>query len=97
MAADRATEAPFDVCNVLDVIDVSVGKQKKFQIDIPQPDPITRALGCIEQNPALGRRSKIAIGFKKAAAECLVRHPIFILAASVHPGHTVIGNLPMLW
>ena len=72
VTSDLRTKLAFDPRNVLDMIDVAVGQQQKFRMDIERADPFTRTLGCVEQYPPLRRFEQIAIGFKNTAAKCFV-------------------------
>ena len=74
MTADGTTELTLDPGNVLDVIDMSVRQEQKFEIDTKRTHPFASALGRVEENPALRRLKQIAIRFKNAAAKALVIH-----------------------
>jgi len=72
VTSDLGMKLAFNLCNVLDVIDVPVCQQQKFGMDIERADPFTRTLRCVEQDPSLWRFEQIAIGFKNAAAKGFV-------------------------
>jgi len=76
MATDRAAKPPLDLGNILDVIDVAVGKQQKLEIGVPGSEPFASAIGRVEQNRPIGRVHQIAIRFKNAAAKALVSHRV---------------------
>jgi len=71
---DWTTELALDPGNILDVIDMSMRQQQKFEIDLKRTHPFASALGRVEENPALWRLNQIAIRFKNAAAKALVIH-----------------------
>jgi hypothetical protein len=68
------TELPLDPGNILDVIDVPVCEEQKFEIDTTRTHPFASAFGSVEENPSLRRLSQIAVRFKNAAAKALVIH-----------------------
>lgn len=74
MTSDGTVELALDPGNVLDVIDVTVRQEQKFEIDTKRTHPSASALGRVEENPALRRLKQIAIRFKNAAAKVLVIH-----------------------
>ena len=74
MTSDGTTELALDPGNVLDVIDMSVRQEQKFEIDTKRTHPFASALGRVEENPALWRLDQIAIRFENAAAKALVIH-----------------------
>ena len=55
MTTNRAIKPLFNFSNVLDVIDMTMGKEQKFDIDIAYREPIASAIWCVENYPALGR------------------------------------------
>jgi hypothetical protein len=71
---DWTTKLPLDPGNVLDVIDMPMCEEQKFEIDAKRTHPFASALWRVEENPALWRLKQIAIRFKNAAAKALVIH-----------------------
>jgi len=74
VTTDWTTELPLDSGNILDVIDMPVRQEQKFEIDTKRTHPFASALGRIEENPALRRVNQIAIRFKNAATKAFVIH-----------------------
>ena len=74
MTPDWTTELPLDPGNILDVIDMPVCEEQKFEIDTKRTQPFASALRRVEENPALWRLDQIAIRFENAAAKALVIH-----------------------
>ena len=74
MTPDWTTELALDPGNILDVIDMPVCEEQKFEIDTKRKRPFAGALGRVEENPSLRRFKQIAIRFKNAAAKALVIH-----------------------
>ena len=71
---DWTTKLALDPGNILDVIDMAVCEEQKFEIDLKRTHPFASALGRVEENPALWRLDQIAIRFENAAAKALVIH-----------------------
>jgi hypothetical protein len=69
MDAYRAAEAAFDLRYVLDVIDVPMSEEEEAQLDFLPDDPIARTIRSIEEDPALRRLQRVAIGLKNSAGE----------------------------
>src|SRR5215470_8187552 len=74
VTADGTTELALDPGNILHMVDMPVCEEQEFEIGVQRTHPFTRALGCVEKNPALRRLNQIAIRFKNAAAKALVIH-----------------------
>ena len=74
MTTDGAAEPAFDFGHLGDVIEMAMGQQEKFWMDIARSDPIASTVRRVKQNPALGGFNQIAIRFENAAAKGLVRH-----------------------
>ena len=74
VTTDWTTKLAFDPGNILDVIDMSVRQEQKFEVDTKRTHPFASALGRVEENPALRRLNQIAIRFKNPAAKALVIH-----------------------
>ena len=74
MTADLAIEAALERGHVLDVIDVAMREQKKFEINTLRSDPVAGPLGRIEKDRAFWRVNQVAVGFENSAAERLVSH-----------------------
>ena len=51
-------ELALDPRNILDVIDMPVRQQQKFEIDLTGTDPFASALRCVEQDPTFRRLNK---------------------------------------
>src|SRR5207244_7336962 len=83
MATNLAIEAMFNLGDILNVIDVAVGQQQHVWLEPTRLEPVACALRRIEQNRAFGCRNEVAVRFKHAAAEGVVRHRILILAGMV--------------
>ncbi len=74
MTTDWAAEAAFDFGHLGDVIEMAMGQEEKFWMDIAQSDPIASTVRRVKQNPALGGFNQIAIRFENATAKGLVSH-----------------------
>jgi hypothetical protein len=74
MTANLATKALFNLGNVLDVINMSVGEEQQFEIDPTRINPVASAIGRIEQNPPLGRVNQVTVRLENAAAKGFVSH-----------------------
>ena len=74
VTTNRTTKLLLDPGNILDVIDMPVCEEQKFEIDTKRTQPFASAFGRVEENPALWRLDQIAIRFKNAAAKALVIH-----------------------
>jgi hypothetical protein len=74
VTTNLAAETPFERGNILDVIDMAVGQQKKFWFDLPGSHPVGCSLGRVEQNPALRRLKQVAVRLENAATERFVPH-----------------------
>jgi len=74
VTTDWTTKLALDPGNILDVIDMPVCEEQKFEIDLKRTHPFASALRRVEENPALRRLKQIAIRFKNAAAKALVIH-----------------------
>src|ERR1700730_8723996 len=74
MATDLAAKLPLYGSNVLDMIDVAVGQEKQFEIDIARADPIASSLWRVEQDPAFGGRNQVAVRLENTAAIRLIIH-----------------------
>ena len=74
MDADRAAEALFDLRYILDVIDVAVGQEEQPELDLPADEPIAGAIRSIEEDPAFGASSGVAIRLEYPAGERFVFH-----------------------
>jgi len=74
VTADGTSELALNPGNILDVIDMSVRQEQKFEIDIKRTHPFASPLGRIEKNQTLRRVKQIAIRFENAAAKALVIH-----------------------
>jgi hypothetical protein len=64
----------FDPRNVLNVIDMPMGEQKKFQIDPARTEPVGGALRGVEEDGAGRGLEQVAIRLENAAAKGLVSH-----------------------
>ena len=71
---DWTIKLAFNPGNILDVIDMPMCEEQKFEIDTKRTQPFASAFGRVEENPALWRLNQIAIRFKNAAAKALVIH-----------------------
>ena len=76
VTTNRATKLPLNLCDILDVIDVSVCEKQELKIDTERFDPFTGTLRCVEKDPALWRFNQVTIRFKNATAELLVIHRV---------------------
>ena len=65
VTTDWATKLPLNPGNILDVIDMSVRQEQKFEVHTKRTHPFASALG---------RLNQIAIRFKNPAAKALVIH-----------------------
>ena len=74
VAADRAVELPFDLRDILDVIEMPVREQKHLRLKPARFEPLAGAIRCIEQDPALGGVEEVTICLKNPAAKCFVNH-----------------------
>ena len=74
MTTDGAAEPAFDFGHLGDVIEMAMGQQEKFWMDIARSDPIASSIGRVEKNPAFGRLNEIAICFENPATKALVNH-----------------------
>src|SRR5690349_17118249 len=72
MATDRTTKLALDPGNILDVVDVSVCKEQKFEIDTKRTHPFASTLRRIEENRSLRRLNEITIRFENTATKTLV-------------------------
>jgi hypothetical protein len=77
MTTNRAAELPFNFRHVRDVIEMPVGEDEHFQIDGAATQPITAAIGRVEQDCSLRRVTEIAIRLEDSAAKALVFHLLF--------------------
>ena len=92
VTADGTTELALDPGKILDVIDMPVRQEQKFEIDRTRTHPFASALRRVEENPSLWRLKQVAIRFKNAAAKALVIHSLHILAGRVHPARKLFKN-----
>jgi len=53
VTTDLTAKLALDHRNILDVIDMSVCQEQKFEIDSKRTHPFASALGRVEENPAL--------------------------------------------
>ena len=74
VTTDLTAKLALDHRNILDVIDMSVCQEQKFEIDSKRTHPFASALRRVEENPALWRLIQIAIRFENAAAKGVVNH-----------------------
>ena len=74
MTPDWTIKLALNPGNILDVIDMPVCEEQKFEIDAERVHPFASAFGRVEENPALWRLDQIAIRFENAAAKALVIH-----------------------
>ena len=74
MATELAAKLPFYGSNVLDMINVPVGQEEQFEIDIARADPVASSLWRVEQDPAFRRQNQVAVRLENTAAERLIIH-----------------------
>jgi hypothetical protein len=74
MATDRTTKLALDPGNILDVVDVSVCKEQKFEIDTKRTHPFASTLRRVEENHPFWRLNEITIRFENTATKTLVIH-----------------------
>ena len=72
VTSDLAVKLAFDLCNILDVIDVPVCQQQEFRMNIERVDPFAGTFRCVEQDPSIRGLKQVAIGFKNPAAKRFV-------------------------
>jgi hypothetical protein len=71
---NRTTKLALDPGNVLDVINVSVCKEQKFEINTKRTHPFASTLRRVEENHPFWRLNEITIRFENTATKTLVIH-----------------------
>jgi hypothetical protein len=67
-------ELPFDLGDILDVIDMPVREQKHLRLKPARFEPLAGTVRCIEQDASLGGVVEVTICLKNSAAKCFVNH-----------------------
>ena len=76
MTSNLAGKCFLNFCEIGDMIDMPVCKQKKLQLDPVAPEPLPTTVWRIKQDCAVWGVPEIAIRLEDSAAKCLISHVI---------------------
>ena len=79
MDPDRTPKSLLDPGQILDVIDVPVGKEKESQVNSFAHQPVAGTIGGVKKDPALRRLEGIAIRLKDSPGKSFVFDHLFAL------------------